>query len=67
VGARLYCPHALADRNQRIWIREKKLEFYSTVLSPYLGSGTKGVPKSVNEHVIKWIKNTHSKLLFKHK
>jgi len=28
-----YCPHALADGNQRIQIREKTLEFSSTVLS----------------------------------
>jgi len=33
VGAKLYCPHALADGNQRIQIREKMLEFSSTVLS----------------------------------
>jgi len=31
-AAKFYCPHALADDNQRIWIREKMLEF-STVLS----------------------------------
>jgi len=39
VGAKFYCPHALADGNQRIRIREKKLKFSSTVLSalsPYL-------------------------------
>jgi len=38
VGAKFYIPHALADGNQRIRIREKTLEF-STVLStlsPYL-------------------------------
>jgi len=29
-GAKFYCPHALADGNQRIRIREKTLEF-STV------------------------------------
>jgi len=28
-----YCPQALANSNQRIWIREKMLEFSSTVLS----------------------------------
>jgi len=33
VGAKFYCPHALADDNQRIQIREKTLEFSSTVLS----------------------------------
>jgi len=33
VGATFYCPHALADGSQRIWIREKTLEFSSTVLS----------------------------------
>ena len=32
VGAKFYCPHALADGKQHIWIREKTLEF-STVLS----------------------------------
>ena len=38
-GAKFYCPHALADGNQRIRIREKTLEFSSTVLStlpPYV-------------------------------
>jgi len=41
VGAKFYCPHALADSNQRIRIREKMLEFSSTVLSTlslYLGT-----------------------------
>jgi len=33
VGAKFYCPHALADGNQHIRIREKMLEFSSTVLS----------------------------------
>ena len=33
VGAKFYCPHALADGNQRIGITEKTLEFSSTVLS----------------------------------
>ena len=33
VGAQFYCPHAIADSNQRIQIREKTLEFSSTVLS----------------------------------
>jgi len=33
VGAKFYCPHALADSNQCIWIREKTLEFFSAVLS----------------------------------
>ena len=32
VGAKFYCPHALADGNQRIR-REKTLEFSSTALS----------------------------------
>ena len=39
VGGKFYCPYALADSNQRIRIREKTLEFSSTVLStlsPYL-------------------------------
>jgi len=35
VGAKFYCPHALVGGNQRIWIREKTLEFSSTV-SPTL-------------------------------
>ena len=30
---KFYCPHALADGIQCIWIREKMLEFSSTVLS----------------------------------
>ena len=33
VGAKFYCPHALADGNQRIRIMDKTLEFSSTVLS----------------------------------
>jgi len=39
VGAKFSCLHALADSNQSIRIREKMLEFSSTVLStvsPYL-------------------------------
>jgi len=32
VGAKFYCPHALADGNQRIRITEKTMEFSSTVL-----------------------------------
>ena len=39
VGAEFYCPHFLADGNQRIRITEKTLEFSLTVLStlsPYL-------------------------------
>jgi len=39
VSAKFYCPHALADGTQCIQIREKTLEFSSTVLStmsPYL-------------------------------
>ena len=31
VGAKFYCPHAFADGNQRIRIREKTLKFSSTV------------------------------------
>jgi len=33
VGAKFYCPNALADGNQHFWIMEKRLEFSSTVLS----------------------------------
>jgi len=33
VGAKFYCSHALGDGNQRIRIRQKTLEFSSTVLS----------------------------------
>ena len=33
VGAKFYCPHVLADCSQRIRIREKTLELFSTVLS----------------------------------
>jgi len=32
VGAKFYCPHALADGNQRTQVREKTLEFTSVVL-----------------------------------
>jgi len=32
VGAKFYCPHAIADGNQRIRIRKKIPEFSSTVL-----------------------------------
>ena len=38
VGAKFYCPHGLADGNQRIRITEKTMKFCSTVistLSPY--------------------------------
>jgi len=41
VGAKFYCPHALADGKQHVWIMQKTLEFSSTVLStlsPYLRS-----------------------------
>jgi len=44
IGAKFYCPHALADGNERIWIREKMLEFSSVMLpapSPYLCKLTK--------------------------
>ena len=40
MGAKFYCPHALAGANQRVRNRVKTLEFTSTVLStlsPYLG------------------------------
>jgi len=33
VGAKFYCPHALAGGNQRIRIRQKTREFSLTVLS----------------------------------
>jgi len=33
VGAKVYCPHALADGNQRFRIRDKTLEFSATVSS----------------------------------
>jgi len=33
VGAKFYCPRATDDGNQRIQIREKMLEFASTVLA----------------------------------
>jgi len=39
VGAKFYCPQALADGNQRIRFRDKTLEFSSTALStlsPYI-------------------------------
>jgi len=33
VSAKFYCPHALADGNQHVQIRENTLEFCSIVLS----------------------------------
>ena len=38
VGLKLYCPHALGDGNQHIWIMKKMLEFSTvlSMLSPYL-------------------------------
>jgi len=33
VGVKFYCPHALANGNQHIRIREKTLEFSSTCYS----------------------------------
>ena len=33
LGAKFYCPHALADGNEHIQIRKKTLAFSSTVLS----------------------------------
>jgi len=33
VGAKFYCPHALADGNQNIRIMQKTLEFSPAVLS----------------------------------
>jgi len=44
VGTKFYCPHALADGNQRIRIREKTLEFSSTVLST-LSPNLRSTPK----------------------
>jgi len=48
VGAKFYCLHTLADGNHCIWIKEKMLEFSSTVLStlslyllPYKGKKVK--------------------------
>jgi len=40
VGAKFYCPHALADGDQRIRIKEKTLEFSAVLytLSPYLAA-----------------------------
>jgi len=39
VGARFYCPHALTDGNQRIWIREKTLRIrWSSPRQSYLSS-----------------------------
>ena len=35
VGAKFYYPHVFADGNQRIWIREKMLQFSSAVLVWY--------------------------------
>jgi len=36
VGEKFYCLHTLADDNQHTQIREKTLQFSSTLLSPYL-------------------------------
>jgi len=49
VGAKFYRPHALADRNQRIWIREKTLESSSAILlcSPLKGLGEGGIKRSI--------------------
>jgi len=33
VGAKFYCTHALADGNQHLRIREKTLEFSSSVIN----------------------------------
>jgi len=45
VGAKFYCLHALADSNQCIRIREKTLEFSSTVLStPFSASRAEQKP-----------------------
>ena len=41
LGAKFYCPHALADGNQRIYIREKTLEFSVTVLSTLSQNNTR--------------------------
>jgi len=41
-GAKFYCPHALAEGNQRIWIREKMMELlfnrviYTVYVSPLM-------------------------------
>ena len=53
VGAKFYCPHALADGNQHIRIREKTLEFSSTMLStlslyPFLRRCNKRRPGAYN-------------------
>jgi len=51
VGAKFYCPHALADSNQRIQIREKTLEFSSTVLS--IGWAKKAGPQTHDHNSVK--------------
>jgi len=33
VDAKFYCLHVFADGSQQFWIREKTLEFFSTMLS----------------------------------
>jgi len=51
VGAKFYCPHALADGNQHIRVREETLKFSSTVLpalSPYRRLSSKFAIKSLN-------------------
>jgi len=63
VGAKFYGPHALADGNQHIRIREKTLEFSSTVLftlSPYLYSLTsKHQTKRYSRQNIRTFLTTH--------
>ena len=53
VGAKFYCPHALADSNQHIRIRQKTLEFSSAMLStlslyPFLRRCNKRRPGAYN-------------------
>jgi len=66
VGAKFYCPHALAGGHQCIQIRKKMLEFFSTVLatlSPYLSKLAKLFNKTV--HAIKQtLKASMSAFLF---
>ena len=63
VGTKFYGPHALADGNQHIRIREKTLEFSSTVLftlSPYLYSLTsKHQTKRYSRQNIRTFLTTH--------
>jgi len=58
VGAKFYCPHVFADGNHRIRIREKSLEFTTTVsstLSPYPIQTRSINTANFNQHIFRLI------------